>query len=343
MLATLEAVNKLSKDIKQGGATLGKDEARFLVDTYYNMQDFRITTANQIRSITKSETEEPHETIAFFGDQFSTLESSIQKVLDVYTMSSPVGRWCRSITGVGPVITAGLLAALNVEDRPTAGHFWSYCGINDNNRPWLGKVKSQEIVDSVLKGKKNKDINIEDVTEICRLSKWRLNTILDTKDGKGNKIFVKGDAYKFDKDNLVKACSKMPYNKTLKILTWKLGESFVKVSNNPNDFYGKIYQERKALEQSKNERLEYKAQADAKVNRVGKSTEAYKYYSQGMLPPAQIQARAKRYAIKIFLSHLHTVMYFDRYGVMPPKPFAIEHCGHAHYIEVPNKEIVGIK
>ena len=28
----------------------------------------------------------------------------------------------------------------------------------------------------------------------------------------------------------------------------KLGESFVKVSNNPKDFYGKIYQQRKAYE-----------------------------------------------------------------------------------------------
>ena len=34
----LEALNKLNKDIKAGVQKLGKDEVRFLVDYYYQMQ-----------------------------------------------------------------------------------------------------------------------------------------------------------------------------------------------------------------------------------------------------------------------------------------------------------------
>ena len=44
--------------------------------------------------------------------------------------------------------------------------------------------------------------------------------------------------------------------------TWR--KFLLKVSNNPKDFYGKIYQQRKAYELDKNERLEYKEQADLK-------------------------------------------------------------------------------
>ena len=34
-----EAIRKLSKDERSATATLGKDEARFLVDAYYQLQD----------------------------------------------------------------------------------------------------------------------------------------------------------------------------------------------------------------------------------------------------------------------------------------------------------------
>lgn len=117
---------------------------------------------------------------------------------------------------------------------------------------------------------------------------------------------------------------------------WKISQSFVKVSNNPNDIYGKIYQQRKAYETLKNDNFEYKEQALECAKKVGKTTEAYKYYSIGKLPPAHIQARAERKAVQIFLSHLHKVMYMNEYGKEPPKPFAIDILKHAHEIPCPN-------
>jgi hypothetical protein len=41
---------------------------------------------------------------------------------------------------------------------------------------------------------------------------------------------------------------------------------------------------------------------------------------------------ARRWAVKIFLSHVHQVMYYDHFKEAPPRPFAIEHLGHAHMI-----------
>ena len=40
-----------------------------------------------------------------------------------------------------------------------------------------------------------------------------------------------------------------------------------------------------------------------------KKTDAYKAYSSGNLPPAHIHAMARRYAVKLFLSHLHGEMH----------------------------------
>ena len=337
MIAEIEALEKLTKDVKNGAKTLGKQEARYLVDLYYNLQNFRILTNNQIRAINQSDVDEPHETIAFFAKNFETLENDIKKVLDVYTNDNPVGKWCKSITGIGAVISAGLIANLDVTDKPTAGHFWSYCGLNDFNRPWIGREKTKKIIDNCLGDKKNKDITFEDFCYCCVQTQWKPDNLINATGKDGKKIFynAEGTEYKFKKEDIISQCAKRPYNAKMKTLLWKLGQSFVKVSNNPNDIYGKIYQQRKAYEMAKNEKLEYKEQAEIKAKIVGKNTEAYKAYSVGKLPPAHIQARAERYAVRIFLSHLHEIMYLIEYGEEAPKPFAIEILGHAHKIECP--------
>jgi hypothetical protein len=112
----------------------------------------------------------------------------------------------------------------------------------------------------------------------------------------------------------------------------------VKTCNRENAYYGKVYAQRKLYETEKNEAGEYAEQARQKLEdfNIGKDTEAYKWYSEGKLPPAHIHSRAKRYAVKLFLAHLHEVMYRDKFGKAPPNPYPIEHLGHAHYLEPPN-------
>jgi Transposase IS116/IS110/IS902 family len=128
---------------------------------------------------------------------------------------------------------------------------------------------------------------------------------------------------------------KRPFNASLKTLcAFKLGESFVKVQNHKRDVYGKLYAQRKHIEQANNDAGLFSDQA-AKIletRKIGKETEAYKAYSIGRLPPAQIHARARRYAVKMFLSHYHAEAYRQHFGCEPPKPFAIAILGHAHLI-----------
>ena len=130
---------------------------------------------------------------------------------------------------------------------------------------------------------------------------------------------------------------KRPWNAKLKVLCWKIGESFVKVQNRDDDVYGKIYAARKELEIQRNEAGEFADQAAAKLKTLkGKGTDAYKAYSKGKLPPGHIHARAKRYAVKLFLAHYHHVAYELYYTVPPPKPYVIDQLDHAHFIAPPN-------
>ena len=133
-----------------------------------------------------------------------------------------------------------------------------------------------------------------------------------------------------------------PWNGTLRTLCFKIGESFVKTSNSPKSVYGKIYKERKELETAKNERGEYKAEAERQLREKNFENETItkKLLLQGKLSPAHIHSRARRYAVKIFLSHLHEVMYRVILGKEPPVPYAIGILHHAHRIEVPNRDMI---
>jgi len=272
LAATLEPVRKLTKDIRSASKDLSSKEARYLVDTYYTLQDFRKATGNQIKALAKAG--EPNEGIQFFFNQFATLEKSIKSVLEVYVKNQELGQWCLSIMGIGPVITAGLMAHIDIEKAPTVGHIWSYAGL----------VPGQ---------------------------KWE----------KGQK---------------------RPWNARLKVLCWKIGQSFVKVSNNEKDVFGKVYKARKELEQQRNEAGEYAGQAAEILasKNFNKDTEAYKHYSIGKLPPGHIQQRAERYATKLFLASYHEVAYFLRYNELPPKPYVIAHLNHSHHWGPPNSDLI---
>lgn len=266
----LEALNKLKRDIKNAGTTLSKEEARYLVDLYYQMQEYRKASDNQVRQLQKEDTKEPHETLAFFANNFRTLERNIKSVLQVYAESKPIGQWMLSICGIGPVISAGLMANIDITKVQTAGQIQAFAGL-DPTREWH-----------------------------------------------------KGE--------------KRPYNARLKTLCWKIGQCFIKVQNNEEDVYGKIFAIRKAYEIERNEKGELADQAKAKLERfnIKKTTDAYKWYSQGKLPPAHINQRASRYAVKVFLSHLFSVWYEMEHKEKPPKPYAIAILNHAHEIPIPN-------
>src|SRR5262245_34019097 len=124
----MEMVARLTKDVVLGCRILTGEEARFLVDAYYTVQDYRKASDNQVRSLTKDG--EPCGVLRWLGDSHRLMENQIKRALDSWTEASVVGLWSKSVVGIGPVIAAGLLAHIDITKAPTLGHIESFAGIH---------------------------------------------------------------------------------------------------------------------------------------------------------------------------------------------------------------------
>src|SRR5258708_3008525 len=318
---------KLDKDLKEAASTLSAAEARFIVDAYYTVQDYRIRFNNQIRALSQSG--EPHELIKWHAGNVQGLEKQYANALDKYSSAHPVGEWLRSIVGIGPVIASGLLAHIDIHKAPTVGHIINFVGYNPNIK-WLGKAGAAGVVNQVLGSQRNAEVTEEALVEVASLANRKPDNIR-------NLAFDK-EKDRITRASLTAALAKRPWNADVKKLLFLLGESFIKVQNNPRDIYGKMYVELKRLESEANLLNYYQEQAEnaLQIKNYGKHTEPYKWYSDSKLPPAHIHARARRYAVRMFLSHLHQVWYEIEYGRPAPRPYAVEHLGHVHVILPPN-------
>ena len=97
---------RLTCDLVIASREMGDEEARYLVDAYYATQENRKRTDNQTRALEG----EPHFLIEWLAEKNRTLENQIGRALDGYTQAHPMGDWMRQIVGIGPVLSAGLLA-----------------------------------------------------------------------------------------------------------------------------------------------------------------------------------------------------------------------------------------
>lgn len=329
----IQALSRLSKDQKKAAITLTDHEARFLVDTYYQMQKNRIRTGNQITSLEKDQ--EPNSTLRWLFSESDLLENNIKAMLDSYSMGSIVGQWSRLQSGIGPVLAAGLLAHIDIKQAPTVGHIWNFAGLNPKMK-WTSNEEATEIVNRISQviGKGN----IDELISLVAIETGVSSTVLRKRIA-----WQLGDEEKkITKAHVIAAVCTRPWNAALKTLCWKIGESFVKVSGKEEALYGQLYKMRKELELQKNEAGDLKEAAEKALSlkNYSRDTDAKKCYTAGKLPPAHIHARAKRYAVCIFLSHWHEIAYEASTGEKPPKPFAISILGHGHYIDVPNREIL---
>jgi hypothetical protein len=325
-LEGLDPLAKLDMDLKDASRMLCQREVRYLVSLYYKCQEYRIATSNQNRALTKLQ--EPNQLILWALGNFKTLEKNIAMVMDKYTMTTLAGRWQRSITGIGPVIAAGLIGYLEIEKAPTAGQFWRYAGL-DPSVEWIGKERAAKLVTEVV-GSGRVKITPEHVAKCALRVNRNFDNVLRQATEEGGKL---------TRASLQGALAKRPWNADLKTLCWKMGESFVKVKNRDSDYYGKVYAQRKEQEAKWNEQGKYAEQAKAKLEKYNITAQPTRgIYESGKLPPAHLHERAKRYAVKLYLSHLHYVLHVEKIGYLPPppRPYVIEHMGHTHIIPVPD-------
>lgn len=177
------------------------------------------------------------------------------------------------------------------------------------------------------------------------LANLRIN-LMDKETGELKRIETVSAWWRFagydpTSDKLVRG-EKASYNQELKKFCWQVGDSFIKQRT---PVYREWYDRWKQEEQARSDSGEFEEYAKKELDRknYGKGTTSYVAYSKGRLPAAQIDQRARRKMIKLFLSHFHEVWYRLEYSESPPKPYAMMHLGHAHYIEPPHLEEVGLR
>jgi hypothetical protein len=260
------------KRIVQRSVELGTEglrEIKYLVDLYYAIQKHRVAAGHKADRL--EEKKLPHEMLTWVQTREKETERYIKSLLNHYAKNEAtgMGQWAMNIFGVGPIISTGLLANINIERTPTASNLWAFAGF-DPTKKWLkGQLR--------------------------------------------------------------------PWSASLKQVCFKVGNSFVFFKGSPKCFYGKLYTEFKEEIKAANERLDYKEQAAGYLaaKKFSHDTSSYKCYTQGMLPPLQVDLRARRKVIKIFLSHWWEEAYFRHYGVRPPAAYPISILGHSHVIDPP--------
>ena len=197
-------------------------------------------------------------------------------------------------------------------------------------------VDHSEVTSYINELVKNPSATNEHLVEAAAHFGISYNKLFDIAVSKSVKAKLADDGGIRSKDQIRKAISVFPYNRTLKMIIWKMSTSFVYQSNNPNCFYGKLYKQRLQYELEKNEVGDYAEQAERilKSKNFGKNTEAYKAYVQGKLPKAHITARAMRWAAKVFVNHLYEAMWVYYHQSMDyPRYYAIAQMGHRDIIE----------
>lgn len=107
----------------------------------------------------------------------------------------------------------------------------------------------------------------------------------------------------YAREAVVKACMRRPWCARARELAWKVGESFIAQARRPKCLYGRAYWQRRLHEDA---------------HHFG-------------LAQAHRRARARRWTVKLFLSHYHTACYWYALHELPPAPYPIAIMGHQEY------------
>lgn len=292
-------LTRLSPELIQAAEFLPLTVASDLVRTYYGVQEHRLKIDNQIRASRVLECPRCSESLKkdrasqkltvreftcshcgyvgtdiidataalYVRQAIAVGEERAKRLLDRWTSQDALTVWSRQVCGIGPVLSAGLRAEIDVSKAAHVSSVWRFAGY-DPTAVW----------------------------------------------GKGEK---------------------RPHNAFLKVICWRVGDSFTKVSGRPQSLYGHTYRDEKNRLEEVNDNGGFAEAAAARIEsgvRVpGKGTDARKALDAGRLPQGQLDLRARRKAVKLFLSH-YWVAGRRLEGLPVSEPYVIAKLGHEHLI-----------
>lgn len=315
-------IGRLTRETAAQAQRMGRAEARYLVDAYYQIQDYRKAAGNQVTA--GDHLDAPAMPfVEWLGGHMERTEGYIKGLLGHYAQAQPAGAWSMSQYGIGPVISAGLLAHIDIRRCPAMGNLWAYAGL-DPSQEWLGAKGAEALVKRVREETGLKGLELAEAVAIAAKRKpANFIALLKKPDGEPLPPTVA---------NIQATLARRPWNARLKVLCWKIGQSFNRFQHRDDCWYGKRLQERKAYEVARSDNGECADAAAAKLEKfkIGKETKAYAHYAAGKLPPAHLQARAERWVAKLFLGHWWQVAWEAEFGRPAARPYVIEFGGHSH-------------
>lgn len=290
----------LLRELKTGSKTLSREEFRILVLTFYDAQENRKRSRNQIRAMSDTR---PIllPTIANFNED---MEAQIEKILAWYVQNDPLGAWCIAQRGVSTKYAANLLAHIRFETYrkirtdeglvimkddngnevtervQTPSRVWAFAGLDPTRkmekgqrRPWNARLKT-----------------------VCHLI--------------GDSFTRLHKGYEYESKTT---------GRTIKV---------------EPSWWGQLFLDRWTYEKEMNENRAFADQA-ASILREWPNHKQAKTYADGRLPAGHILKRAQRWTVKMFLSCYHYVGYCIEFGEEPPKPYAIAILKHSDEIVPP--------
>lgn len=321
-----EALTRLNADLRQSSRLMGSQEARFLIDLYYQLQGNRIRMGNQVQS----GPEEPSELLKWLDKNQNRFEDDLKRALHEFADAYKVGRWLMSLHGIAGVLSSNILAIFDIRQAETVGHWWRFSGL-DPTRKWHGPTKAASFLSAAGLTSRSREIARAQSENLAELSGFSIQEI--------EAAWTGGIRDKKRYEAVKELFSRRPWNARAKTLvTFKVGECLIKGKGSSKDYYGRLYEDRKAYEHDLNDRGRYAefAALQLQEKKYG-DNEARKSYEAGRLPKGHIHARCRRWMSKLFLSHVHHVMYVDFYKKDPPVPYVFEMPGdHRHFIPIPN-------
>jgi hypothetical protein len=288
---------RLTRDLREAAELLEAEEARFLVDMFETKQRDRIRNGNRLKALEKSG--EPHRLLSHFQDIDRVMEGQIAAAFGKFCENDHLGQWMLAQKGVGPLVTARLLAFIDWEGSSTPSRIWAFAGLvpglvweKGAKRPWNARLK-----------------------RLC----WLLGESFVKN--KGRDAFY-ADLF-FDKKKALWAHNISGGNRERALV---LMDRFGKTTEAHRWYRGDVIQETARMV------------ANGTWPKEKKPWATEQGAGMPMLPPAHVHAMARRWVVKLFLAHAWEVAQRGKPGFDAAtfSPYVIAHgTGHSHKIEPP--------
>lgn len=302
-------------------------EAKMVYKAYLRTVKYDVAFKNQIAKLKRRGYTD--DTLKNIRSNQTRVKNQILNILEIYADQFLPSRWAKSLPNVGLRTAAALAVYVNINKCKNVSSLWRYAGMDPYSH-FINKKKALAMIEDAKAefpgAEPDDEVIVRYLAKRCHRS---YISYLYACYGKDNTLGW---------NNLYRGIRKITWNPDFRLSMFRFGLVCRTNSGDPDFIYGQLYRKRKAYEIEMNEAGMYHELAEEHIRDrdYKKGTVPYSYYSNGMLCPGHLESRARRWAVKIFLTHYHQVAYYEKHGVLPKRPYILDVLGAEHEIKCPN-------